>query len=352
MIKYIVLGALLSLNFSSKAVAQADFNAQRNAYENLKNDLNEQWISHKTIQEKGWDKYKEQIRQKWSDGIMPSVKSYVEYWDNDQARLRVDYEKGVIYLEAVSEQKLSKLKIADNFQNGLSKHWDLVEDQVQFKDGISFNKDSLSELTNHLTPLVQESGNIKGTDGKDRNLYRIELPMVPDHIKRRASKYLPSVLYWANKNSIPPALILAIMWQESAFNPLARSYIPAFGLMQIVPKFAGEDVKSVLKESEVVDGNFLYNSENNLRYGTSYLKILSDRSFSKIEPFEKRAPFIIAGYNWGPNRLLAHIKKGSIKITSPKDIKDQIHRIAPKETKDYLIKVIDHWKQIDREKWI
>jgi hypothetical protein len=78
MIKYIVLGALLSLNFSSKAVAQADFNAQRNAYENLKNDLNEQWISHKTIQEKGWDKYKEQIRQKWSDGIMPSVKSYVD----------------------------------------------------------------------------------------------------------------------------------------------------------------------------------------------------------------------------------------------------------------------------------
>ena len=347
-----VLGILLSLVCSFKAIAQDNFESQKKAYESLENDLTQKWVNHKSIQEEVWKKYQEQIRQKWIDGIMPSVKTNVEYWDNDQSRMRIDYEKGVVYLETISEKKLLKEDIAKNFQQGLIQNENLIENQIQFKNGKTLNKDSPEELNKQMNSYVQEYGAVTGEDGKKRNLYRVELPMVPDHVKRRANKYLPYVMHWSNKYSLPPALILAIMWQESAFNPKARSHIPAFGLMQIVPRYAGEDVKIMLGESNVVDGDFLYNPENNLRYGTSYLKILSDKSFAEIKPFEKRVPFIIAGYNWGPSRLLKHLKKGSIKLNSPREIKEQIYKIAPKETKDYLLRVIDNWKRIELEKWI
>ncbi len=337
--------------FSIQINAQ-NFEDQRKSYENLKREVIQKWVDHKVIQESEWDSYKERIRQKWNDSALPSKKIYVEYWDQEQSRIKVDYEKGLVVLESLSQASLTKEDLTKRIQLGLRQNFGLVENQVQLnKDSLNVDN-SLPALSKQIESSIVRADKIKGTDGLTRNHYQVELPMVPDHIKRRAIQYLPFVTFWANKYSLPLSLILAIIWQESAFNPLARSHIPAFGLMQIVPKYAGEEVKTLLNESSIIDGNFLYNPENNIRYGISYLKILSDKSFLEIQPFEKRAPFIIAGYNWGPSRLLSNLKKGKIKLTTPRNIKEQIHEIAPQETKDYLIKVIDHWKQIDNEKWV
>ena len=70
---------------------------------------------------------------------------------------------------------------------------------------------------------------------------------------------------------IPQELIYAIMESESSFNPMARSNIPAYGLMQIVPRSAGIDAYNFLyKEKKLLSSRYLYNPSNNIKMGTAY----------------------------------------------------------------------------------
>ena len=56
---------------------------------------------------------------------------------------------------------------------------------------------------------------------------------------------------------------------------MARSHIPAYGLMQIVPKTAGIDAYQYLyNKKRLLSSSYLYNSENNIEIGSAYLHIL------------------------------------------------------------------------------
>ena len=335
----------LSLMFAclaTTAQAQGEFDDQRQAYSNLKAEIERTWSDQSLLQEKNWNQYRDQITKKWSDGIMPAVKTNVIYSADKKSRVRLDYQQGEVYLELLSDKKIEHSEASLKLKNILIQNNKLISDQLPSGTAAS---------TKSLGKLIENEGIVHGNDGQDRQLYRIQIPMVKNHVKIRAKKYLPIVLNLAVKFSLPPALILAIIWQESSFNPVARSYIPAFGLMQIVPKYAGEEVRSALGESIVVDENFLYDAGNNIRYGAHYLKLLSENHFAQILNFESRAPFIIAAYNWGPTRLKQKIKQGQFQFTTARSLKEQIIKIAPAETKDYLSKVISHWKQIENENW-
>ncbi|MGE0631184.1 MAG: murein transglycosylase domain-containing protein [Pseudobdellovibrionaceae bacterium] len=324
----------------------------KSAFEDLKSQTVQNWQSYKTIQDDNWEEYRSNIQKKWNDGLMPSAKTYVEYWNDDQSRLKVDYEKGNIQLQILSKDEIPSDRIVARLKTELLQKFNLIDSQASNVSGETLSIKNLDSAMSEFAKNIVIDRKFKGTDGVERKFYQIDIPMVPNHVKKRAAQFLPTVTFWAQKYSLPVGLILAIMWQESAFNPLARSHIPAFGLMQIVPKYAGLDVKAYLNESVNVDGSFLYAAENNIKYGVSYLNILSTQSFASIKSFENRVPFIIAGYNWGPNRLLKHLKKGSISLTSARDIKNQIIKIAPMETKDYLAKVVAKWKQIDEDGWL
>lgn len=343
------LGFTLVTSCSAAVSAQNTFDAEKESFEILKQNATNEWRLHKAIEEDTWNEYKSKVTKKWQDGQMPSVKNYVEYSEDFLTRIKVDFENGRVNLETISEQKLSNDQIKDKFEKIINRNMNLLKDQIQ-----SNKKFKIAGGTVEFNSLVAtaQKPKVYGDDGISRSFYKVSLSMVPSHVRLRAHNYLPSVLLWASRYSLPPALILAIIWQESSFNPLARSHIPAFGLMQIVPRYAGADVKKILNEAGNVDGDFLYNSDNNLRYGTTYLKILSENNFKDIEPFEKRVPFIIASYNWGPSKLVKSLKRGSIDLSSARKIKEQIIKIAPSETKLYLEKVIERWKKIESENWL
>lgn len=316
------------LFYSLSLLSASPDESQAEALKEYSDSVDSAWQTYSESQTSGWDQYKKTVEKNWRDVILPSEKIYVDYYNDFKSRVLIDFEKGRVRVEILGHQKLSKKSIAAIIKTGLARNKDLLDGQLTFTEDFE-----------SLGSVVAKKG-------------MLVLNMVPDHVKRRAKKYLPSVLRWSAKNSIPAALILAVMWQESAFNPKARSHIPAFGLMQIVPKYAGEEVKSFLGESLPVDGDFLYESENNIRYGSTYLKLLSEKYFQNITPFEKRAPFIIAAYNWGPTRLLKHLKKGTIKLSGPDEIKNQIIFVAPQETKSYIDRVLGNWKKIENDQWL
>ena len=79
----------------------------------------------------------------------------------------------------------------------------------------------------------------------------------------------------SKKWDVPSALIFALIRQESAFNPKARSPADAFGLMQIIPSTARSiavQIKTPYKET-----SDLYDPLKNITLGTFYIKKLLKR---------------------------------------------------------------------------
>ncbi|MFN2469059.1 MAG: lytic transglycosylase domain-containing protein [Gaiellaceae bacterium] len=79
----------------------------------------------------------------------------------------------------------------------------------------------------------------------------------------------------ARNYRLDPALLAAVIYQESRFRPDARSPAGAIGLMQLLPDTArGIAIRTGGSRFQVSD---LYDPEINVRYGCWYLRHLLDR---------------------------------------------------------------------------
>jgi soluble lytic murein transglycosylase len=97
----------------------------------------------------------------------------------------------------------------------------------------------------------------------------------------------------ADNYRLDPALVAAVIYQESKFRADAHSDSGALGLMQLLPETAkGIATRTGGSQFEVED---LYDPEINVRYGSWYLRHLIDKYGS-----EERA---LAAYNGGQGNL-------------------------------------------------
>lgn len=118
----------------------------------------------------------------------------------------------------------------------------------------------------------------------------------------------------AKKYGIDKSLIMAVIKQESSFNPEAKSSAGAMGLMQLMPGTAQE-----------MGVSNPYDVDQNIDGGTRYLKNLLDMYAGSKE-------LALSAYNAGPGTLSAR------KV----DSKDEIGRL-PSETRDYVSKVMKYY---------
>lgn len=125
--------------------------------------------------------------------------------------------------------------------------------------------------------------------------------------------------------NIDPAIILALIRQESMFHNEAVSPTGARGLMQVMPSTA-KLIAGKLDESWLKD-NDLFDPEINIRYGSSYFKQL-------LERFNNHFSLAIAAYNAGPNRIAKWLPATQ---TIPDDI--WIETIPYEETRKYVTAV-------------
>lgn len=83
-------------------------------------------------------------------------------------------------------------------------------------------------------------------------------------------------------------LLASVVYQESNFNPEAKSWAGAIGLMQLLP------------ETGLAHGaENLFNPEQNIKAGVDYIKWLDKFWSTKIIEKEERIKFILASYNIG-----------------------------------------------------
>jgi soluble lytic murein transglycosylase-like protein len=200
-------------------------------------------------------------------------------------------------------------------------------------------------IVDSKTPVVQSVNTAEGV----KNVVAITMELVEDHIPKRAEKFKEMISKHSAAYSVDEPLIYAIMEQESAFNPMAQSWVPAYGLMQLVPKSGGRDAyRYVHKTDAIPSADFLFNPDNNIQLGTGYLKLLMSTTFKKVEDPRCRMLCAIAAYNTGAGNVsraingTTNISKAipSINKMSYDQLFNHLKASLPHdETKDYIQKV-------------
>ena len=94
---------------------------------------------------------------------------------------------------------------------------------------------------------------------------------------------------------VEPALVYGVMRQESAFNPRARSYVGAMGLMQLMPGTATLVVRQFLPDRA---GTNPYDPSFNVSMGQQYI-----RSLLGGDGYSNDLIKVVAAYNAGPGNV-------------------------------------------------
>ena len=181
------------------------------------------------------------------------------------------------------------------------------------------------------------------------------MPLKSDHVNIRADRYKQEVMKQSKRFNIDPIIAFAVMETESAFNPKAKSHIPAYGLMQLVPKSGARDAYLyVYKEDKFLDGDYLYQPRNNIELGCAYLSKIRHRYFKAIKDDERAYICAVPAYNTGiGNVAKALVNKPKLKPAaqkansmSPDQLYKKLHKdLKYKEARDYLERV---WSRKDK----
>jgi soluble lytic murein transglycosylase len=159
-------------------------------------------------------------------------------------------------------------------------------------------------------------------------MYRMKIPL-PIYNLGYPFAFFDVVQQAAHADNSDPFLILAVMRQESVFNPVIVSRAGALGLMQLMPSTA-KAVATEMSETFVEDS--LTRLSTNIRYGSHYLKKLLDK-------FGGNMVLALAAYNGGPPMVMEWLEKNKHK-TFDLFIED----IGYDETRGYVKKVLaNYW---------
>lgn len=132
----------------------------------------------------------------------------------------------------------------------------------------------------------------------------------------------------ANRYGLEPALIWAVMRQESAFFPKALSTSNAQGLMQVIP--STWDWLAELQREAPGDP---FDVDTNVRYGSFYLRWLLDYLDGDLE-------LVIASYNRGQGYIKRLFEGAGVDGD-----KDELYReIDASETREYLQRVMVNYQ--------
>lgn len=298
-----------------------DFKAE---FEILKQKQNNDFKNFQQQQEEIFLLYKKELENYWINPLLSTKKRWVSYSQDKQSRSSVDFQEKKIIIEVLAKnQNEAKKKLTqqlsyaiskntlevihtDELQKNLQKIKPIQQDAKPILSTILFNKTpSNNEVIEYANNAV-ENNNIKIYPSKleAKKNYHITLSLPSNLTLQRAKVYENEVFHNAKRFHIPPALVFAVIQTESDFNPFAKSHIPAYGLMQIVPHSAGKDVfRFLYHKDSSPSASYLYNSRNNIETGSSYLHMLYYKYLKNIKDEESKLYCTIAAYNTGAGNI-------------------------------------------------
>jgi soluble lytic murein transglycosylase len=141
-------------------------------------------------------------------------------------------------------------------------------------------------------------------------------------------EYLDLATQAADANGFPPLLLLALVRQESFFDPDAESSAGALGLTQVIPSTADE-IAGQIDEPDFTYADLLRPTVS-IRFGSHYLG-------SQLKLFEGDIPAALAAYNGGPGNSLRWTESAG----ADPDVFLEV--IGLSETRAYVELVLEHY---------
>lgn len=331
-------------------------------------EAQKEWEKYQDEQEKEWESYKNRIQKMWGEFQESGGIDWVEYDEENGSKTEVNFEEGEIKVEVLLEEN-EKEKVEEKLKEATEKLLKTNDDkgaifseqipvEEKKKDGkAEFEEKKLEKFVEKKIEEKVEVKPIRSPDGKERIKATVTIKLNSDHISKRAKKYIPLVEKYSARHNVDPHLVLAIMRNESAFNPVATSTCNgkpcATGLMQLVPWSGGKDAFQALGHKGQPTREYLKNPENNIELGTKYLSILI-KTFDGVEKEEKMRYLITCAYNTGAG----NVAKGLVGKRKVKPAIEFANRISSErlygklrsdlpyhETRTYLERVTKSYKK-------
>ncbi len=300
---------------------------------------------------------------------VPTKKEYVKYVQNYKSRAIVDFDKLTVTVETLvpekKEESLRNAVVTTLLTPDDPRAVDLFSDKnIQLKgkpylDGMVLDQgkrpitgqaqaEAFAEwlVKNRMKERSIESG--EGT----KTVYYTEFPLISNFSNKKADEYRPVVARYAKKLNVSESLIFAFIRTESNFNPFAMSNVPAYGMMQLVPASGGRDAYRRAKGvDQMPTKDYLFNAENNIELGTTYVALLRDEYFQSVQNPVSREYCVISGYNTGSGNVLKTFSKDRgeafnlINAMQPPQVYEKLKNNLPyEETRQYLVKVVGYRK--------
>ena len=146
--------------------------------------------------------------------------------------------------------------------------------------------------------------------------------------------YKQSLLKHAASRGVDPRFVLSIARQESRFQPDAKSYAAARGMMQFIAETAGQMARELGQKDFQQDE--LYNPDTAILFGANYL-------FALFKQFPGQPEAVAASYNGGADNVARWIARS--RSQSPERY---VAEIGFAQTKDYVFRVMTNYRAYQR----
>ena len=371
-------------------------------YKDYKDQLQEEFQVYKQIAQQEFERHKKAVAEVWDKPELSSKKVWVEYSGDLKTKNRVDFEKKTISISTTEDtgKKVSNKELREKLKRLLVKNKAQAfrDDQVaqaietKSKQQITLLETAKVKPVPILLPLVtdqkkpdekqvnklvdklmEKKKKVVTTNKQGKKVVTIDIPYEPkkeslsdtrsekktarvmadlrvNKLPRAARQMASEVEVYARRSRVDEPLVYAVIETESAFNPMAKSPVPAYGLMQIVPSSAGLDAtQQLFGKGRILSPSYLYTQDKNIEVGTTYLNILYYRYLKNIENPLSRLYCTIAAYNTGAGNVAKaftgdrKLRKAIPKINTmtPQQVYDYLIVNLPyEETRNYLKKVV------------
>lgn len=359
-----------------KAMAQSRVNAYKYDPELVIKDIKRAQAEYRRI----IGKLQKDSGAKWGkkeSEELPTRTRYVKYTEDYKNRVIVDFDEGTILIEHLEEDgvkgKLRGAVVTALLTPGDPRAVDVFSDKAVELSGTPYLQGLVADEKNRLIGgrsdaeryaayLVEyklQSRKIN-VNGASRNVRFVRIAMVNNHVEKKAAQFTPMVRKYSESTRVSRSLIFAVMKTESGFNPFAVSSAPAYGLMQLVPSSGGRDAyRKARGKDEPPTREYLFDSENNIELGSTYLAVLmNDSPLKDIRDPVSREYCAIAAYNTGPGNVFrafapkAKAKErqaqaiARINALKPDEVYQTLKSSLPyKETRGYIVKVVSAKKR-------
>ncbi|QBB12154.1 membrane-bound lytic murein transglycosylase MltC [Edwardsiella piscicida] len=292
--------------------------------------------------------------------LIAGPKDYVKYSDRYLTRSHINFETGQITIETIATldpaESLRQAIVTTLLMGDDPGAIDLYSDANDIKPSREpFLYGQVLDNTgqpirwsgraNSFASYLLQNKLMKRTSGL-HVIYSVTIQLVPNHLDKRAHKYLGMVRRASERYGVDESLILAIMQTESSFNPYAVSRSDALGLMQVMQHTAGKDVFVSKGKWGTPSRSYLFDPEKNIDTGTAYLAILQNTYLGGIQNATSRRYAVITAYNGGAGsvlRVFSSDKGQAVSIInqmSPGDVYEALTQRHPSaESRRYLYKV-------------